>query len=62
MIFSRSHRGQIRGRDQIQISALGMEKRKDKIVAALQKIFAPRHHGAQDVASRKFEGLSRRMV
>jgi 23S rRNA (cytosine1962-C5)-methyltransferase len=42
----------------IQISALGMEKRKDKIVAALQKIFSPRAIlERSDVASRKFEGL-----
>lgn len=42
----------------IQISALGMEKRKDKIVAALQKIFSPRAiMERSDVASRKFEGL-----
>jgi len=42
----------------VQISALGMEKRKDKIVAALQKIFEPRAIlERSDVASRKFEGL-----
>lgn len=42
----------------VQISALGMEKRKDKIVAALQKIFSPRAIlERSDVASRKFEGL-----
>lgn len=42
----------------IQISALGMEKRKDKIVAAVQKIFSPRAiMERSDVASRKFEGL-----
>ncbi len=42
----------------IQISALGMEKRKDKIVAAVQKIFSPRAIlERSDVASRKFEGL-----
>jgi 23S rRNA (cytosine1962-C5)-methyltransferase len=42
----------------IQISALGMEKRKDKIVAVLQKLFAPRALlERSDVASRKFEGL-----
>jgi 23S rRNA (cytosine1962-C5)-methyltransferase len=41
-----------------QISALGMEKRKDKIVAALQKIFSLRAIlERSDVASRKFEGL-----
>lgn len=42
----------------IQISALGMEKRKDRIVAAVQKIFSPRAIlERSDVASRKFEGL-----
>jgi len=42
----------------IQISALGMEKRKPMIVAAVQKIFAPRAiMERSDVASRKFEGL-----
>jgi 23S rRNA (cytosine1962-C5)-methyltransferase len=42
----------------LQISALGMEKRKDRIVAALQKMFAPRAIlERSDVASRKFEGL-----
>ena len=42
----------------IQISALGMEKRKDRIVAALQKLFSPRAIVERsDVASRKFEGL-----
>lgn len=42
----------------IQISALGMDKRKDKIVAALQKIFSPRAIlERSDVASRRFEGL-----
>src|SRR5436309_1897577 len=42
----------------VQISALGMEKRKEKIVAALQKIFSPRAIlERSDVASRKFEGL-----
>jgi 23S rRNA (cytosine1962-C5)-methyltransferase len=42
----------------VQISALGMEKRKDKIVAALRKIFSPRAIlERSDVASRKFEGL-----
>jgi len=42
----------------IQISALGMEKRKDKIVAAVQKLFSPRAIlERSDVASRKFEGL-----
>lgn len=42
----------------VQISALGMEKRKEKIVAVLQKIFSPRAIlERSDVASRKFEGL-----
>ena len=42
----------------LQISALGMEKRKDRIVSALQKIFSPRAIVERsDVASRKFEGL-----
>ena len=42
----------------LQISALGMEKRKAHIVAALQKIFSPRAITERsDVASRKFEGL-----
>lgn len=42
----------------LQVSALGMEKRKDRIVAALQKIFSPRAIVERsDVASRKFEGL-----
>jgi 23S rRNA (cytosine1962-C5)-methyltransferase len=42
----------------VQISALGMEKRKIHIVAALQKIFSPRAIAERsDVASRKFEGL-----
>jgi len=43
----------------IQISALGMEKRKDRIVAALQKIFSPRAIiERSDVASRQFEGMT----
>ena len=43
----------------IQISALGMEKRKGMIVAALQKIFSPRAIlERSDVASRKFEGMT----
>jgi len=43
----------------IQISALGMDKRKAQIVAALQKIFSPRAIlERSDVASRKFEGLT----
>ena len=42
----------------VQISALGMDRRKSMIVAALQKIFAPRAIiERSDVASRKFEGL-----
>src|SRR5215469_738473 len=42
----------------IQISSLGMDKRKAQIVAALQKIFSPRAIlERSDVASRKFEGL-----
>jgi 23S rRNA (cytosine1962-C5)-methyltransferase len=43
----------------VQISALGMDRHKSDIVAALQKIFAPRAIVERsDVASRKFEGLS----
>jgi len=42
----------------VQISALGMEKRKHKIAAALQNIFSPRAIlERSDVASRKFEGM-----
>ena len=42
----------------VQISALGMDKRKAQIVAALQKIFSPRAiMERSDVVSRKFEGL-----
>ena len=42
----------------VQISALGMDKHKMQIVAALQKIFSPRAIlERSDVASRKFEGL-----
>jgi 23S rRNA (cytosine1962-C5)-methyltransferase len=42
----------------IQISALGMDKRKDLILAALKEIFSPRAVVERsDVASRKFEGL-----
>ncbi|MGH7950800.1 MAG: class I SAM-dependent rRNA methyltransferase [Limisphaerales bacterium] len=43
----------------LQISSLGMEKRKSQIVSALQKIFSPRailERG--DIGSRKFEGLA----
>ncbi|MGA2685889.1 MAG: class I SAM-dependent rRNA methyltransferase [Verrucomicrobiota bacterium] len=42
----------------VQISSLGMDRRKTQIVAALQKVFSPRailERG--DIASRKFEGL-----
>jgi len=43
----------------VQISALGMDRRKDLVVAALQKIFSPRSIlERSDVASRKFEGLA----
>jgi 23S rRNA (cytosine1962-C5)-methyltransferase len=43
----------------VQISSLGMDKRKAHIVAALQKIFSPRAIAERsDVASRKFEGLA----
>jgi len=43
----------------VQISALGMERRKADIVAVLQKLFAPRAIVERsDVASRKFEGLA----
>ncbi|MEY2466140.1 MAG: rRNA (cytosine1962-C5)-methyltransferase [Verrucomicrobiota bacterium] len=43
----------------VQISALGMDKHKAKIVAALQKIFSPRAiMERSDVSSRKFEGLT----
>jgi 23S rRNA (cytosine1962-C5)-methyltransferase len=42
----------------VQISSLGMDRRKDAIVAALQKIFSPRAIVERsDVASRRFEGL-----
>jgi 23S rRNA (cytosine1962-C5)-methyltransferase len=41
-----------------QISSLGMEKRKELIVEALQKIFSPRAIlERDDIPSRKFEGL-----
>lgn len=41
-----------------QISALGMDRRKELVVAALQKIFAARSIlERSDAASRKFEGL-----
>jgi 23S rRNA (cytosine1962-C5)-methyltransferase len=43
----------------VQISALGMDRRKELIVAALQKIFSPRAIlERSDVGSRKFEGLA----
>jgi len=43
----------------VQISALGMDKRKAQIIAALRKIFSPRAIVERsDVASRKFEGLA----
>jgi len=43
----------------VQISALGMDRRKEMIAAALQKIFSPRAIlERSDVASRKFEGLT----
>jgi len=43
----------------VQISSLGMDLRKDNIVAALQAIFSPRAiMERSDVASRKFEGLT----
>lgn len=42
----------------VQVSALGMDRRKPMIVAALKAIFAPRAiFERSDVASRKFEGL-----
>ncbi|HUC85399.1 MAG TPA: class I SAM-dependent rRNA methyltransferase [Candidatus Acidoferrales bacterium] len=43
----------------VQISALGMDRRKELIVAALGKIFSPRAIlERSEVASRKFEGLA----
>src|SRR5580658_93475 len=43
----------------VQISSLGMDKRKEQVVAALQKIFSPRAIlERSDVGSRKFEGLT----
>jgi 23S rRNA (cytosine1962-C5)-methyltransferase len=43
----------------LQISSLGMDKRKLQIVAALQKIFLPRAVlERSDISSRKFEGLA----
>lgn len=42
----------------LQISALGMEKRKPLIVSVLQRLFSPRSIiERSDVASRKFEGM-----
>jgi 23S rRNA (cytosine1962-C5)-methyltransferase len=42
----------------LQISSLGMDKRKEQIVSALQKIFSPRAIlERSDIGSRKFEGL-----
>jgi 23S rRNA (cytosine1962-C5)-methyltransferase len=42
----------------LQLSALGMDRRRSDIVAALQAIFSPRALVERsDVASRKFEGL-----
>ena len=43
----------------LQISSLGMDKRKPMIVAELQKIFSPRAIVERsDIGSRKFEGLT----
>ncbi|MCO5052800.1 MAG: class I SAM-dependent rRNA methyltransferase [Verrucomicrobiae bacterium] len=43
----------------LQISALGMERQKEKIVSAVRKLLAPEIIlERSDVASRKFEGLS----
>ena len=43
----------------VQISALGMDRRKELIVAALGKVFSPRAIlERSEVASRKFEGLA----
>ena len=43
----------------VQISSLGMDRRKIQIVAALQKVFSPRAIlERSDMASRKFEGLA----
>ena len=42
----------------LQTSSLGMDQRKPMVVAALQKIFAPRAMVERnDISSRKFEGL-----
>jgi 23S rRNA (cytosine1962-C5)-methyltransferase len=43
----------------VQISSLGMDRRKPQIVAALQKMFSPQAVlERSDMASRKFEGLA----
>lgn len=43
----------------VQISALGVDRRKEMVAAALQKIFSPRAIlERSDVMSRKFEGLA----
>src|SRR5208283_149508 len=43
----------------VQISSLGMDRRKIQIVAALQKVFSPRSIlERSDMVSRKFEGLA----
>ncbi len=43
----------------LQISSLGMERRKTQILAALQKIFSPRAVWERsDTAARQFEGLA----
>jgi 23S rRNA (cytosine1962-C5)-methyltransferase len=43
----------------VQLSALGMERRKAEVLAAIEDIFAPRAVVERsDVASRKFEGMS----
>src|SRR5437667_6221392 len=42
----------------VQTSSLGMDQRKPMVVAALQKVFAPRAMVERnDISSRKFEGL-----
>jgi 23S rRNA (cytosine1962-C5)-methyltransferase len=42
----------------VQFSALGMDRRKQDVISALQKIFSPRAIiERSDMASRKFEGL-----
>jgi len=43
----------------VQISSLGMDKRKSQIVAVLQKVFSPRAIlERSDIGSRKFEGMA----